>query len=165
MGSVCGPERSGSPWRGKKEITKCSYRRVEKKAAPEQRFFIKKETLILEGTERTRSSLCDFCNHLALSLGMWKPWVALSQGMWKPWGNLRFLPPFPPPPGVVPGWVVGELRLLHPHLRPISRDFKNVSIDTTSRNDRSLFENKHFRIISRILADCRKKDRNNKSLQ
>ena len=33
----------------KKEKTKCIYRRVEKKLAPERRFFIKKETLLLEG--------------------------------------------------------------------------------------------------------------------
>ena len=33
----------------KKDKTKCSYRRVEKKLAPERRFFIKKETLLLEG--------------------------------------------------------------------------------------------------------------------
>ena len=66
---------------------------------------------------------------------------------------------------VVPGWVVEEVRFLHPHLRPISMDFKNASIDMAARNGRSSFENEHFRIISRILADCRKKDRNNKSLQ
>ena len=55
-------------------------------------------------------------------------------------------------PGVVPGWVVEELRFLHPHLRPISMDFKNASIDMAARNGRSSFENQHFRIISRILA-------------
>ena len=37
------------PLERKKEKTKCIYRRVEKKLAPERRFFIKKETLLLEG--------------------------------------------------------------------------------------------------------------------
>ena len=63
---------------------------------------------------------------------------------------------------VVPGWVVEELRFLHPHLRPISMDFKNASIDMAARNGRSFFENEHFRIISRILAVSEKKDKNNK---
>ena len=47
---VCG--WSGTFWEPlerKKEKTKCIYRRVEKKLAPERRFFIKKETLLLEG--------------------------------------------------------------------------------------------------------------------
>ena len=47
---VCG--WSGAFWEPlerKKEKTKCIYRRVEKKLAPERRFFIKKETLLLEG--------------------------------------------------------------------------------------------------------------------
>ena len=41
----------GAPGEKKREIlkTKCIYRRVEKKLAPERRFFIKKETLLLEG--------------------------------------------------------------------------------------------------------------------
>ena len=66
-----------------------------------------------------------------------------------------FTPPTPPSRGgytPVPGGVVDELRLLHPHLRPISADFKNANIDMTARNGRSFFENEHFRIISRILA-------------
>ena len=63
---------------------------------------------------------------------------------------------------MVPGWVVEELRFLHPHLRPISMDFKNASIDMAARNGRSFFENEHFRIISRILAVSEKKDKNNK---
>ena len=49
LGYVGGLEPSWSPWREKKDKTKCSYRRVEKKLAPERRFFIKKETLLLEG--------------------------------------------------------------------------------------------------------------------
>ena len=59
---VCG--WSGAFWEPqerKKEKTKCIYRRVEKKPAAERRFFIKKETLLLEGT--------------ALSRGMWKPCI------------------------------------------------------------------------------------------
>ena len=44
-----GLDPSESRWREKKEKTKCIYRRVEKKLAPERRFFIKKETLLLEG--------------------------------------------------------------------------------------------------------------------
>ena len=39
----------GAPGEKKKKKTKCIYRRVEKKLAPERRFFIKKETLLLEG--------------------------------------------------------------------------------------------------------------------
>ena len=62
----------------------------------------------------------------------------------------------------LPGGVVDELRLLHPHLRPISMDFKNASIDMAARNGRSSFENEDFRIICRILAVWEKKDKNNK---
>ena len=36
------------PLERKKEKTKCSYGRVEKKPAPELRFFIQKETLLLK---------------------------------------------------------------------------------------------------------------------
>ena len=59
------------------------------------------------------------------------------------------------PAGVTPpsrGGVVDELRLLHPHLRPISMHFKNASIDMIAINGHSLFENEHFRVISGILA-------------
>ena len=65
-----------------------------------------------------------------------------------------------PPP--LPGGVVDELRLLHPHLRAISRYFKNGRIETTWRNACSLSGNEDFWIISRILSDFGKKDRNNK---
>ena len=52
----------------------------------------------------------------------------------------------------VPGGVVDELRLLHPHLRPISMHLKNASMDMLAINGHSLFENEHFRVISGILA-------------
>ena len=42
-------ESPSGPSERKNPDSKCSYRRVEKKLAPERRFFIKKETLLLEG--------------------------------------------------------------------------------------------------------------------
>ena len=61
---------SGAFWEPlgrKKEKTKCIYRRVEKKAAAERRFFIKKRNFVFGGNDNPV--------HLALSRGMWKPCI------------------------------------------------------------------------------------------
>ena len=49
LGGSCQIGVPSGPSERKNLDSKCSYRRVEKKLAPERRFFIKKETLLLEG--------------------------------------------------------------------------------------------------------------------
>ena len=78
-------ECSGRPSRGKNDDSKCSYRRVEKKPRREeqQRFFIKKETLLLEGA----GTLCGFT---PLTGGLHPPYTPLTP---PPSGVLRLLHP------------------------------------------------------------------------
>ena len=60
-------ESPSGPSERKNPDSKCSYRRVEKKAAAERRFFIKKRNFVFGGNDNPV--------HLALSRGMWKPCI------------------------------------------------------------------------------------------
>jgi len=172
--SSCRIGPPSEPSEPKKKNPKGSYSHAGKKAAPKQRFFNKKETLLLEGaflsgepitfpgeSEPVSQSYVGiaYANIAEVQNGnLYRypsvPWILKFRYPSLGWILKIYastgVPPGSHPPahrgptGVPPGGVSAVLRLLHPHLWQISANCRDVRMRTISRNGGSFFENEHF---------------------